>query len=123
MGHPSFQAGGALEHSNRQSIASICQVNLTELHERLEEALDCLGNTRRALHGLETIGLTARYRAFCIAPEAAWLGDKGMNFRNLATEIGKAVDERNAKTHATKTSIDGGVAMVELLLRGQVHAK
>ncbi|MDH5667145.1 MAG: hypothetical protein OEY86_03950 [Nitrospira sp.] len=121
--HPTFQTGDALARSNRQSIATICRANLTDLHERLEEALSCLDDTRRALHGLETIGLTARYMAFCIASEAAGLGEAGMNFKNLATEIGKAVDELNAKTHTMKVSIDGGVEMVELLLRGQAREK
>ena len=123
MAHPSFQMGEPLERNNRQSIAAICQTNLTELHERLRDALGCLDDTRQALHGLETIGLTARYMAFCIASEAVGLGDAGMNFKNLATEIGQAVDELNAKTHTMKSSIDGGLDMVELLLKGQVHAQ
>ena len=123
MAHPSFQAGDPVERSNRHSIATICQANLTGLHDRLREVLRCLGDTRRALHGLELIGLTARYMAFCIASEAAGLGDAGMNFKNLATEIGQAVDELNAKTRAMKTSIDGGSDMVELLLKGCVYAK
>jgi hypothetical protein len=123
MAHPSFHMGEQLERDNRKTIATICRTNLTELHERLNEALRCLGDTRRALHGLEMIGLTARYMAFCIASEAAGLEEAGMNFKTLSKEIGQAVDELNAKTHAMKTSIDGGSDMVELLLKGHVHAK
>ena len=123
MAHPSFEIGAPLERHNRKSIAIICQANLAELHERLNEAVRCLNDTRRALHGLEMIGMTARYMAFCIASEAAVLDTAGLNFKNLAKEISHAVDELDTKTHAMKTSIDGGLDMVELLLKGHVRAK
>lgn len=123
MGQPSFGQGELLERDNRSSIATICQANLTELHEQLREALRCLGETRRALYGLKMIGLTARYMAFCIASEAAGLEEAGMNFKNLAAEIGQVVDELDAKTHAMKAAIDTGQEMVELLLKGHTYAK
>lgn len=41
--HPSFAAAGVLERENRQFVVPLCQVNLTELHERLKDALRCLG--------------------------------------------------------------------------------
>ena len=120
---PSFQSGEPLERDNRCSIAAICQTNLTDLHTRLSEALRCLNDTRRALHGLKMIGLTARYLAFCIASEAAALGEAGMNFKTLAAEIGHVVDELDARTHAMKSSIDSGQSLVELLLKGNSDAK
>ncbi|HMS84194.1 MAG TPA: hypothetical protein PKD12_11130 [Nitrospira sp.] len=123
MSHPSFQFGEPLERDNRSSIAAICQANLTELHARLSEALRCLNDTRRALHGLKMIGLTARYMAFCIASEAAALDEGGMNFKTLAAEIGHVVDELDARTHAMKSSIDEGQSLVELLLKGDSYAK
>lgn len=79
MMDPSFQLSEPLERDNRDSIAAICQTKLTELHARLSKALRYLNETRRALHGLKMIGLTARYLAFCIASEAAALGEAGMN--------------------------------------------
>ena len=79
MMDPSFQLGEPLERDNRDSIAAICQTKLTELHARLSKALRYLNETRRALHGLKMIGLTARYLAFCIACEAAALEAAGMN--------------------------------------------
>ena len=123
MACPSVHMGTQLERDNRKAIADICRANLAELHERLSDALRCLGDTRRALHGLEMIGLTARYMAFCIASEAAVLEEAGMNFKTLAKEIGQAVDELNVKTRAMKTSIDGGLDMVERLLKGDIYAQ
>ena len=123
MTDPSFQLGEPLERVNRGSIAAICQTNLTELHARLSEALGCLNETRRALHGLKMIGLTARYMAFCIASEAAALEEAGMNFKTLAAEIRHVVDELDARTHAMKSSIDSGQSLVELLLKGNSYAK
>lgn len=69
------------------------------------------------------IGLTARYMAFCIASEAAALDDAGLNFKNLSTEIGRAVDDLEAKTHTMKVSIESGQELVESLLEGHVHAE
>lgn len=102
---------------------TICQANLTELHERLREALRCLCEIRRALYGLGMIGRTVRYMAFCLTSEAAGLEGAGVNFRNLAVEIGKAVDVLDAETKAMKTAIDDGQDMMELLLKGPVDAK
>jgi hypothetical protein len=121
--HPAFQHGEPLERTNRGSMATICQSNLSELHARLSEALHCLGEIRRALHGLKMIGLTARYMAFCIASEAASLEEAGINFKTLSAEIGHVVDELDAKTHAMKASIDSGQDLVELLLKGNGYAK
>lgn len=123
MTDPSFQLGEPLERDNRSSIAAICQTNLTELHARLSEALRCLNDTRRALHGLKMIGLTARYLAFCISSEAAALGEAGMSFKTLAAEIGHVVDELDARMRAMKSSIDSGQSLVELLLKGNSDAK
>jgi hypothetical protein len=123
MTDPSFRLGEPIERDNRGSIAAICQTNLTELHARLSEALRCLNETRRALHGLKMIGLTARYLAFCIASEAAALGEAGMNFKTLAAEIGHVVDELDARMRAMKSSIDSGQSLVELLLKGNSDAK
>lgn len=123
MTDPSFQLGEPLERDNRSSIAAICRTHLTELHARLSESLRCLNETRRALHGLKMIGLTARYLAFCIASEAAALEEAGMNFKTLAVEIGHVVDELDTRTHAMKSSIDSGQSLVELLLKGNSDAK
>ncbi len=123
MTDPSFQLGEPLERDNRSSIAAICRTNLTELHTRLSDAVRCLNETGRALHGLKMIGLTARYLAFCIASEAAALGEAGMNFKTLAAEIGHVVDELDARMRAMKSSIDSGQSLVELLLKGNSDAK
>ncbi len=123
MTDPSFQLGEPLERDNRSSIAAICRTNLTELHTRLSDAVRCLNETGRALHGLKMIGLTARYLAFCIASEAAALGEAGMNFKTLSAEIGLVVDELDARMRAMKSSIDSGQSLVELLLKGNSDAK
>lgn len=123
MIHPSFQMGEPLERDNRNTIATICRSNLIELHTRLHEALRCLSDTQRALHGLKMIGLTVRYMAFCIASEAAALEEAGTNFKTLAAEIGHVVDELEAKTRAMRTSIDSGQVLIECLLKGNIHAK
>ncbi len=123
MTDPSFQLGNPLERDNRNSITAICRANLTELHARLSDALRCLSETHRALHGLKMIGLTVRYMAFCIASEAAALGESGTSFKTLAAEIGHVVDELDAKTHAMKSSIDNGQSLVGLLLKGNSDAK
>lgn len=123
MTHQSFRHGESLEQDNLRTIGRICQINLTDLHERLRQTLHCLEEISRALHGLEMIGLTARYMAFCIASEAAALDDAGLNFKNLSTEIGRAVDDLEAKTHTMKVSIESGQELVESLLEGHVHAE
>ncbi|HRC43564.1 MAG TPA: hypothetical protein PLT27_05895 [Nitrospira sp.] len=123
MCHPAFANAGALERENRAYIVHLCQTNLAELHERLKEALRCLGETQQALGGLKTIGLTARYMAFCIASEAAGLAEAESNFKNLATEIINVVDHLDAKTRAMKEAIEHGQELLELLLKGHSYAK
>ena len=123
MHHPACSDTGALERDNRAYIVHLCQTNLAELHERLKEALRCLGETQQALVGLKTIGLTARYMAFCIASEAAGLAEAEANFKNLATEITHVVDDLDAKTRAMKEAIEHGQELLELLLKGHTYAK
>ncbi len=121
MQHPGFAAAEPLTRNNHTYIATLCQTNLTELQERLKDALRCLGETRQALGGLRMIGLTTRYMAFCIASEAAGLAEA--NFRNLSTEINQAVDDLDAKTGTMKAAIDHGEEMLALLLKGHTYAK
>ena len=73
--------------------------------------------------GLKTIGLTARYMAFCISSEAAGLAEAEANFKNLATEITHVVDDLDAKTRAMKEAIEHGQELLELLLKGHTYAK
>lgn len=114
MMDPSFQLGEPLERDNRDSIAAICQTKLTELHARLSEALRCLNETRRALHGLKMIGLTARYLAFCIASEAAAPGEAGMNYGSRGRD--RSCGGRTGRQNACHEELDrqwselGGVA-------------
>ena len=121
--HPSFAAAGALERENRQFVVTLCQANLAELHERLKEALRCLGETQQALGGLKMIGLTARYMAFCIASEAAGLAEAEANFKNLSNEITRVVDDLDGKTLAMKRAIEHGQELLDLLLKGYTYAK
>lgn len=121
--HPSFTAAGALERENRQFMVTLCQANLTELHERLKDALRCLGETQQALAGLKSIGLTARYMAFCIASEAAGLAEAEANFKNLSAEITRVVDDLDGKTLAMKNAIEHGQELLDLLLKGYTYAK
>ena len=121
--HPAFLSAEALERENRQFVVNLCQANLTELHERLKEALRCLGETQQALGGLKSIGLTARYMAFCIASEAAGLAEAEANFKNLATEITRVVDDLDGKTLAMKKAIEHGQELLDLLLKGYTYAK
>ena len=121
--HPAFISAEALERENRPFVVNLCQANLTELHERLKEALRCLGETQQALGGLKSIGLTARYMAFCIASEAAGLAEAEANFKNLATEITRVVDDLDGKTLAMKKAIEHGQELLDLLLKGYTYAK
>ena len=123
MHHPAFSDAGALERDNRAYIVQLCQTNLAELHERLKEALRCLADTQQALVGLKSIGLTARYMAFCISSEAAGLAEGEANFKNLATEITHVVDDLDAKTRIMKEAIEHGQELLELLLKGYTYAK
>ncbi|GMV48971.1 hypothetical protein FBQ96_00695 [Nitrospirales bacterium NOB] len=123
MRHPRFAAEERLQRDNHTFIADLCQTNLVQLHERLKDAVRCLGETRQALGGLKMIGLTSRYMAFCIASEAAGLAEAEANFRNLSAEITRVVDDLDAKTRAMKDAIDHGQELLELLLKGQTYAK
>ena len=121
--HPAFTAGGALERENRLYLVNHCQANLTELQDRLKDALRCLGDTQQALNGLKMIGLTARYMAFCISSEAAGLAEAEANFKNLAAEISRVVDDLDHKTRAMKEAIEHGQELLGLLLKGHTYAK
>ncbi|HMU32152.1 MAG TPA: hypothetical protein PLY42_16940, partial [Nitrospira sp.] len=114
---------GGLERENRLYLVHHCQANLTELQERLKEALRCLGETHQALNGLKMIGLTARYMAFCISSEAAGLAEAEANFKNLAAEISRVVDDLDNKTRAMKDAIEHGQELLGLLLKGHTYAK
>jgi len=121
--HPAFTSVGALERENRLYLVNHCQANLAELQDRLKDALRCLGETHQALNGLKMIGLTARYMAFCISSEAAGLAEAESNFKNLAAEISRVVDDLDQKTRAMKDAIEHGQELLELLLKGHTYAK
>lgn len=121
--HPSFIALEGLERDNRTYVATLCQSNLVQLHARLAEALRCLGDTHRTLSGLKTIGLTARYTAFCVASEAAALAESEASFKSLSTEIIQIMDALDTRTRAMKEAIEHGQRVIGLLLKGETCAQ
>ena len=61
--------------------------------------------------------------AFCIASEAAGLAEAEANFKNLATEITRVVDDLDGKTLAMKKRHRTWAGLLDLLLKGYTPCK